>query len=397
MAKKDKISKEVEEQIQSLASDVYIHIEEKLTQLICATTPKEASKKINVEQDPAYLALQSNYQASQKKLFEESKKFANKIKQLEEKNTHLKAQLADEQSKFAAKQVESQLSLKANDADSVKKFTQLEQEKNQLKQQLDDELAKQQANKQKFQVELTQNNINYTETLERLDFVEKQRKNNEEKSQKSAATWQKTDQLQKSTLIEQKKQITELNEQLKASASDSELTQEKYNSQIDNSKKEFEQKIAQMNKQLQQAQSESNEQKKTLTEQQQAQAVSQQQITQFEKKNQELADNLITEQSDIKLYQKEVESLKLQVKLAQEGQENVLNRFNANRDKQEKDNDQVRETIKYLRDENSEMISQYNNKKEQFLEQINELENKLTEYRLKFEYAQKQLTKNSEQ
>lgn len=355
MAEKDMISKEMEEQIQSLASDVYIQIEEKLTRLICATTPKEASEKINVAQD----------------------------------------------------------------ADSAKKFTQLEQEKKQLKQQLDDELAKQQENKQVFQVELAQNNSHYTETLERLehentllkadlvaeqeqrlierlDVVEKQRKNNAEESQKSAATWQKADQLQKSALIEQKKQITELNELLKASASESPLNQEKYNSQIDKSKKEFEQKIAQMNKQLQQAQSEANEQKKTLIEQEQAQAVSQQKITQLEKKNQELAGNLITEQSDLKLYQKEVESLKSQVKLAEEGQKNVLNRFNANRAKQEKDNDQVRETIKYLRDENSEMISQYNNKKAQFLEQIHELESKLTEYRLKFEYAQKQLTKNSE-
>jgi hypothetical protein len=106
-------------------------------------------------------------------------------------------------------------------------------------------------------------------------------------------------------------------------------------------------------------------------------------------------ESLITEQSDVKLYEKEVESLKSQVKLAQEGQENLLHRFNTNRDKQEKDNDQVRETIKFLRDENSDMITQHNEKKEQLLEQIHELESKLTEYRLKFEYAQKQLTQNS--
>jgi chromosome segregation ATPase len=122
----------------------------------------------------------------------------------------------------------------------------------------------------------------------------------------------------------------------------------------------------------------------------------QQKITELEQKNQELVNSLLTEQSDIKLYQEEVASLKSQVKLAQEGQENILNRFNANRDKQEKENDQVRETIKYLRDENSEMITQHNEKKEQFLEQIHELESKLTEYRLKFEYAQKQLSQNSE-
>ncbi len=45
MAEKDKLSKEQEEQIQSLASDVYIQIEEKLTQLICAATPKDSTEK----------------------------------------------------------------------------------------------------------------------------------------------------------------------------------------------------------------------------------------------------------------------------------------------------------------------------------------------------------------
>jgi len=118
-------------------------------------------------------------------------------------------------------------------------------------------------------------------------------------------------------------------------------------------------------------------------------------ITILETRNKELANNLIAEQSNIKSYQKEVESLKSQTKLAQEGQQNILNRFNTSRDKQAKDNDQVRETIKYLRDENSEMITQHNEKKKQFIEQTHDLESKLTEYRLKFEYAQKQLTQNS--
>ena len=40
------------------------------------------------------------------------------------------------------------------------------------------------------------------------------------------------------------------------------------------------------------------------------------------------------------------------------------------------------------------MITQHNEHKEQLMEQINDLEIKLTEYRLKFEYAQKQLTQN---
>jgi chromosome segregation ATPase len=59
-----------------------------------------------------------------------------------------------------------------------------------------------------------------------------------------------------------------------------------------------------------------------------------------------------------------------------------------NKGKQEVEYNKARETIKYLRDENTEL----NRKLDQ---QINELEDKLTEYRLRFEYAQKQITKLS--
>jgi chromosome segregation ATPase len=54
--------------------------------------------------------------------------------------------------------------------------------------------------------------------------------------------------------------------------------------------------------------------------------------------------------------------------------------------KQELEYNKARETIKYLRDENTEL-----NRK--LAQQVSELEDKLTEYRLRFEYAQKQLTK----
>lgn len=56
------------------------------------------------------------------------------------------------------------------------------------------------------------------------------------------------------------------------------------------------------------------------------------------------------------------------------------------KNKQELEYNKARETIKYLRDENTDL----NHKLEQ---QVSELEDKLTEYRLRFEYAQKQLTK----
>lgn len=59
-----------------------------------------------------------------------------------------------------------------------------------------------------------------------------------------------------------------------------------------------------------------------------------------------------------------------------------------NKDKQEVEYNKIRETIKYLGDENTEL----NLKLEQ---QVNALKDKLTAYRLRFDYAQKQLTKFS--
>ncbi|MGB1263730.1 MAG: hypothetical protein ACPG52_12530 [Cognaticolwellia sp.] len=60
-----------------------------------------------------------------------------------------------------------------------------------------------------------------------------------------------------------------------------------------------------------------------------------------------------------------------------------------NKDKQEREYNKARETIKYLRDENSELSQKLE-------QQVSELEDKITEYRLRFEYAQKQLTKMSQ-
>jgi hypothetical protein len=124
----------------------------------------------------------------------------------------------------------------------------------------------------------------------------------------------------------------------------------------------------------------------------QLQAAAQQNIIELEKANVQLKEQVETQQNDIKLYQQEVSVLNDQVKIAQEGEENILNRFNSNREKQQVENDKVRETIKCLRDENHQLISDNSEQKSQFNDQTNELEHKLTEYRLKFEYAQKQLT-----
>ena len=130
---------------------------------------------------------------------------------------------------------------------------------------------------------------------------------------------------------------------------------------------------------------EANEQVKQL------QATAQQKIIELEQANKQLSEKIDTEKNDIKLYQQEVAVLNDQVKIAQEGQENILLRFNSNRDKQEVENNKVRETIKFLRDENHQLISDSVDQKAEFTDKLSNIEHKLTEYRLKFEYAQKQL------
>lgn len=512
MAGKDKLSKEVEEQIQSLASDVYIQIEEKLTQLICTVTPKEPAKQISIEQNSAYLALQANYQASQHELAENSKNLSEQIHQLEQSANALKEQLADEINKKEGRELNFQVELTQNNINFTETIERLEHENILLKSTLTQEQKKLSSEQKILETALSEQETKFNQTIvnleqalsaqknkshqeqtkanaqnqqsqsqiasndkklleqqqemselnnslavflaqekiltDRLNTVEQQRINSDNKLHKAEASWKKTDEMQTNRLTEQKDQITELTKQLTTAVIDLEHTQAQYQQQKSSFLQESEQKSSQLSEQLQQSQIVEENQQKVVTdqqaqlvdldekikkkikeaqdakqaikqlnneqsqikqqqlidkkendsqqkEQQQVQQVSQQQINQLEIKNQELTNNLITEQEDIKLYQKEVSSLKSQVTLAQEGQENILNRFNATREKQERDNDQVRETIKYLRDENNDMITQNNIQKEAFIEKTSELEHKLTEYRLKFEYAQKQLTQNS--
>jgi len=172
-------------------------------------------------------------------------------------------------------------------------------------------------------------------------------------------------------------------------------TQQDQNKQLDNQVQENQKKLAQLTEELAAEKQKQSDEKAAISAQEQEskqlQETAQQAIIQLEKDKDELTKQVETEKSDVKLYQQEVDVLKDQVKVAEEGQENILQRFNSNREKQEQDNEKVRETIKFLRDENHELLSSHAEQNTQLTEQINELEHKLTEYRLKFEYAQKQL------
>jgi hypothetical protein len=82
-------------------------------------------------------------------------------------------------------------------------------------------------------------------------------------------------------------------------------------------------------------------------------------------------------------------AIKEQVQSLQKKALTKQNIADKNKEKQEAEYSKARETIKHLRDDNVEL-------KTKLAQQVSELENKLTEYRLRFEYAQKHLAKNNQ-
>ena len=109
----------------------------------------------------------------------------------------------------------------------------------------------------------------------------------------------------------------------------------------------------------------------------------------LEQRNQSIAANLSDLEKENQQQQNQIIQLNKELKVSNEQISNVQQRFVDNRDKQESEYTQARETIKYLRDENHEL-------NEKLTTEVADLETKLTEYRLRFEYAQKQLAKQSE-
>jgi len=361
MSEKDKLSKDMHEQIQSLANGVYIQIEEKLTQLICESASTSTNDTNKVEQE---------FKVKEERILEDN-----------------------------AKLIDSNTMLKKDEAKLTEQIYLLEQKNSTLKHQLIDEQDKLAVLEQNFQVELTQNNINFTETNEQLIHENSRLKSELSDGQDKLTI--KHDSLESET----SEQITSLaktieNLQQKVTVQKEQLVflEDQVKQQVKIAQG-YKQEVTQQNDELTKLKQQTIEDKKSLdlqlTLQQKTESLSEQQLAKLETKNKELAESLISGQTEIKTYQKEASSLKSQVKLAQDSHINILERFNRHREKQEKDNNQVRDTIKYLRDENNEMITVHNNRKKEFIEQINDVESKLTEYRLKFEYAQKQLTKNT--
>jgi DNA repair exonuclease SbcCD ATPase subunit len=456
MVDKNKLSKDIEEQIQSLASDVYIQVEEKLTSLITAAVKAEisnsADQKSNkhseqenllskeiaalkqsllekqtdadtakqsfqveltqnninftetverLEKELASTKQQSTKQQDEKqsndnkleeKLLETEQKLNDKTQEVDGLNGRIMVLTEQEQS--LTKQLEQAKS--DVDANSVKQAESLNAAKAEVeaaaKQKIDaiaEQLTLAQKQITNVKAEAEQNNTKVTQALQEKVTQSTEQVTKEQESK--AELQQQLSSLQKEFDTEKDKNAN-FDQQEKALQADITKLKEQQAQQTENHQKV----IAELNEKSAAAEQKQLDEIKAINaanqEAKQIQETAQQNIIELEKANKALTKQIEVEQSDVQLYQQEVSALKEQVQVAQEGQENILQRFNSNRDKQEQENNKVRETIKFLRDENHELTSASSSQAAEFKEQINELEHKLTEYRLKFEYAQKQLS-----
>jgi hypothetical protein len=99
--------------------------------------------------------------------------------------------------------------------------------------------------------------------------------------------------------------------------------------------------------------------------------------------------NLSNEKADAAQYQKDLFVLEEQLKATRNEQISSQQRIDSVKAKFERDSDQARKTIKNLRDANVDVTNNYE-------QRVDELEEKLTEYRLRFEYAQRQFAKKED-
>ena len=98
------------------------------------------------------------------------------------------------------------------------------------------------------------------------------------------------------------------------------------------------------------------------------------------------------QQESVKLHESSTLALKEKLQAIEKEYELALSRTSIAKEKQERENSLVRDTIKSLRHENNELRAQKSVESNELTEQVSLLEQKITEYRLKFEYAQKQIT-----
>jgi hypothetical protein len=448
MVDKNTLSKGIEEQIQGLASDVYIQVEEKLTQLITSVVTTEMNKnkehqnktltekeqslnKDFVQKDQAHQSEVTNLKQAltekdldaktaqqnfQVELTQNTINYTETIKQLENQVANLTKTTTEQHNSQQSgnnKLSETLQNTEQNLADKTKEIIKLQDQVSALMNKelaLNAELTLVNEQSLSHQTQLSeavlaakeQANIDAKEEIESL--VKKNQTLVETHTQIQADMQKNSDeaiQAVELTITEHVSQVqkeqqskAELQQQLSAQQKIVDTAQDKI-IRIEQECKDYQLSITKFTEQAELAKKAHQDELKAINdageEAKQLQTAAQQNIIELEKAKTSLEQQVATEQQDVKLYQKEVTVLAEQLKVAQEGQDNILERFNSNREKQEIENTKVRETIKFLRDENHDLLTAKSVETTEYTDKINELEHKLTEYRLKFEYAQKQL------
>jgi chromosome segregation ATPase len=448
MVDKNTLSKGIEEQIQGLASDVYIQVEEKLTQLITSVVATEMSKnkehqnktltekeqslnKDFVQKDQAHQSEVTNLKQAltekdldaktaqqnfQVELTQNTINYTETIKQLENQVANLTKTTTEQHNSQQSgnnKLSKTLQNTEQNLADKTKEIIKLQDQVSALMNKelaLNAELTLVNEQSLSHQTQLSeavlaakeQANIDAKEEIESL--VKKNQTLVETHTQIQADMQKNSDeaiQAVELTITEHVSQVqkeqqskAELQQQLSAQQKIVDTAQDKI-IRIEQECKDYQLSITKFTEQAELAKKAHQDELKAINdageEAKQLQTAAQQNIIELEKAKTSLEQQVATEQQDVKLYQKEVTVLAEQLKVAQEGQDNILERFNSNREKQEIENTKVRETIKFLRDENHDLLTAKSVETTEYTDKINELEHKLTEYRLKFEYAQKQL------
>lgn len=155
--------------------------------------------------------------------------------------------------------------------------------------------------------------------------------------------------------------------------------------------KEYQDKIAQLTERLTSSEQKIAHDNKTLLQSESVLELEKKQSTEkladLQQKYDSITTELESERTTLSNHMENMIVLEKKLQQSQSEQGDVQQRIDLAKLKFENDNNQARETIKYLRDENHDITTKSQ-------QRITELEDKLTEYRLRFEYAQKQLQKD---
>ncbi len=208
-------------------------------------------------------------------------------------------------------------------------------------------------------------------------------------------------------LEQQTSEITQLKVKLTEAEAQAKQARENESKLVAEALKAAEKKYAELIEKLQQEQSANEESKLKEISQQQLIELQQKQLKDHLSLEETLKSKVaelttVTEKSEANFAEKQQEinalhesntlALSEKLQVLEKDHEAVLKRFSLAKEKQEQENTLVRDTIKNLRHENNELKAKKSSESDELAEQVNLLEQKMTEYRLKFEYAQKQIT-----